>query len=122
MSPKKKVSPKKRSAPRPIHYAKRTKPEDDKNGFVNKLAALGGALNGGNDNAGPSSDGTVNRESNAVVMRLFGVTDKGNSVAVCVFGYRPYFFASVPPSFGAQHIQKTIELLNSHIKVLIKTC
>jgi len=25
MSPKKKVSPKKRSAPRPIHYAKRTK-------------------------------------------------------------------------------------------------
>nr|CAD2199671.1 unnamed protein product [Meloidogyne enterolobii] len=150
MSPKKKVSPKKRSAPRPIHYAKRTKPEDDKNGFVNKLAALGGALNGGNDNAGPSSDGTVNGartywerpevnslikdgrndkpvlfqlmdidsfiESNAVVMRLFGVTDKGNSVAVCVFGYRPYFFASVPPSFGAQHIQKTIELLNSHIK------
>jgi len=61
-------------------------------------------------------------EGNAVVMRLFGVTDRGNSVAVCVFGYRPYFFASVPPSFGAQHIQKTIELLNSHIKVLIKTC
>uniref|UniRef100_A0A914MF01 DNA polymerase n=1 Tax=Meloidogyne incognita TaxID=6306 RepID=A0A914MF01_MELIC len=150
MSPKKKVSPKKRSAPRPIHYAKRTKPEDDKNGFVNKLAALGGSLNGGDDNAGPSSDGTINGartywerpkvdslikdgrndkpvlfqlmdidsfiEGNAVVMRLFGVTDRGNSVAVCVFGYRPYFFASVPPSFGAQHIQKTIELLNSHIK------
>uniref|UniRef100_A0A915LIW1 DNA polymerase delta catalytic subunit n=1 Tax=Meloidogyne javanica TaxID=6303 RepID=A0A915LIW1_MELJA len=141
---------KQKSAPRPIHYAKRTKPEDDKNGFVNKLAALGGAVNGGDDNAGPSSDGTINGartywerpkvdslikdgrndkpvlfqlmdidsfiEGNAVVMRLFGVTDKGNSVAVCVFGYRPYFFASVPPSFGAQHIQKTIELLNSHIK------
>jgi hypothetical protein len=54
MSPKKKTSPKKRSAPRPIHYSKRSKlvyflkvvliiiyrPEDDKNGFANKLAAL----------------------------------------------------------------------------------
>ncbi|KAL7076229.1 hypothetical protein ACQ4LE_004584 [Meloidogyne hapla] len=152
MSPKKKVSPKKRPAPRPIHYAKRTKPEDDKNGFVNKLAALGGIVNG--DNAGSSGGGTSNEDSNtfhsrwerpevdklikdgsndkpvlfqlmdidsfiegnAVVMRLFGVTDKGNSVAVCVFGYRPYFFASVPSSFGSQHIQKAIDLLNSNIK------
>ncbi|KAL3067979.1 hypothetical protein niasHT_037969 [Heterodera trifolii] len=56
-------------------------------------------------------------ERNGVIIRLFGVTDSGNSIAVCVPGYRPYFFASAPLGFDQSHISTAISLLNSNISI-----
>jgi hypothetical protein len=52
------------------------------------------------------------------VVCLFGVTEAGNSIAVNVKGYHPYFFALAPQGFGTEHIDRGIELLNNAFKVV----
>lgn len=44
-------------------------------------------------------------EPKAAVVRLFGVTRAGNSVAVHVHGFRPYFYVRAPPSFAQGDVE-----------------
>ena len=37
------------------------------------------------------------------IMKLYGVTDAGNSVLVHVHGYEPYFYVRAPPGFSGKH-------------------
>lgn len=34
------------------------------------------------------------------IMRVFGITKEGNSVCCHIHGFSPYFYVSVPDSFG----------------------
>uniref|UniRef100_A0A914HJ83 DNA polymerase n=1 Tax=Globodera rostochiensis TaxID=31243 RepID=A0A914HJ83_GLORO len=56
-------------------------------------------------------------ERTGVIVRMFGVTNCGNSIVVSVPGYRPYFFASAPLGFDQSHIPAAISLLNSNISI-----
>ncbi|KAA0187837.1 hypothetical protein HAZT_HAZT007116 [Hyalella azteca] len=38
------------------------------------------------------------------IMRMFGVTDNGNSVCCHVHGFSPYFYVKCPPIFKEQHL------------------
>jgi hypothetical protein len=62
-------------------------------------------------------DHFFDKSSAEVVIRLFGVTNQGNSIAVCAPGYRPYFYASAPKGFVEGHVPKAIQKLNANIRV-----
>jgi DNA polymerase delta subunit 1 len=46
-------------------------------------------------------------------LRLFGVTDNGNSVLANIHGFRPYFFVAAPSGF----LNKDLEPLKDTINV-----
>lgn len=50
--------------------------------------------------------------SNVPYLRLYGVTEEGNSVACNVFGFYPYFFIPAPGGFTEQHINDFMVSLN----------
>ncbi|XP_014229440.1 DNA polymerase delta catalytic subunit isoform X1 [Trichogramma pretiosum] len=54
------------------------------------------------------------------VMRMYGVTELGNSVCCYVHGFSPYFFVSCHPSFTNAHCKPFKEALNNAIKNDIK--
>ncbi|KAJ1889306.1 DNA-directed DNA polymerase delta, partial [Kickxella alabastrina] len=49
---------------------------------------------------------------NAVVARLFGVTDEGHSVVCFVQGFYPYFYCPAPNGFKEENIPEVISELN----------
>ncbi|KAF4530684.1 hypothetical protein B566_EDAN004923 [Ephemera danica] len=49
------------------------------------------------------------------VVRMFGVTDKGNSVCAHVHGFAPYFYTLVPPNFEEKHCGKFKDTLNKAV-------
>lgn len=46
------------------------------------------------------------------VIRLFGVTDSGNSVLCHVHGFAPYLYTPAPPNFEDKHLQEFRTKLN----------
>lgn len=52
-------------------------------------------------NAIPGMPGT--QQGSAPIMRMFGVTDQGNSICCHVHGFSPYFFVPAPPNFKTEH-------------------
>lgn len=55
-------------------------------------------------------------ETRAAVIRMFGVTDAGNSVVAHVHGFRPYFYARAPPGFTPQDIPAFQANLSAKLK------
>ncbi|XP_043474062.1 DNA polymerase delta catalytic subunit isoform X1 [Leptopilina heterotoma] len=49
------------------------------------------------------------------VMRLYGVTEKGNSVCCHVHGFCPYLFVTAPPQFTNSHCSSFKEALNKAV-------
>lgn len=45
-------------------------------------------------------------------LRLFGVTPRGNTVLVTVFGFRPHFYVEAPPQFDADFLPALRQTLN----------
>lgn len=39
------------------------------------------------------------------IMRMYGITDEGNSVCCHIHGYTPYFFLQPPDGFDESHCQ-----------------
>ncbi|KAK0415726.1 hypothetical protein QR680_012088 [Steinernema hermaphroditum] len=56
------------------------------------------------------------RPGSGVTFRLFGVTNKGNSVCVHVTGYTPYLYVLAPNGFGSEHVDLAIRVLNDQMK------
>lgn len=46
------------------------------------------------------------------IVRIYGVTEKGNSVNCNVHGFTPYFFIPAPPNFGPSDIETFRTALN----------
>lgn len=42
----------------------------------------------------------ANMNQDACIVRLYGANDKGNSIAVHVYNFRPYFYIQVPVTMG----------------------
>jgi DNA polymerase delta subunit 1 len=55
-------------------------------------------------------------QSNVPYLRLYGVTEDGNSVACNIFGFYPYFYIPAPGGFGEQNIPDFIVALNVSIR------
>ncbi|KAJ8686284.1 hypothetical protein QAD02_022078 [Eretmocerus hayati] len=55
------------------------------------------------------------------ILRMYGVTEKGNSVCCHVHGFSPYFFVSAHPSFTNAHCGPFKEALNNAVKKDIKS-
>lgn len=49
------------------------------------------------------------------VMRMFGVTELGNSVCCHVHGFCPYFFVSAPSKFTNHHCKPFKVCINEHL-------
>ncbi|XP_052225251.1 DNA polymerase delta catalytic subunit-like [Dreissena polymorpha] len=47
------------------------------------------------------------------VIRMFGVTMEGHSVAAHIYGFLPYFFVPAYPNFSSEHAQSFLNALNS---------
>ncbi|XP_035253647.1 DNA polymerase delta catalytic subunit isoform X1 [Anguilla anguilla] len=47
------------------------------------------------------------------IVRMFGVTDGGNSVCCHVHGFAPYFYVPAPPGFSCSHLSDFQKALNS---------
>jgi len=54
------------------------------------------------------------------VIRMFGVTNDGNSVCAHVHGFHPYIFVPVPMYFGEEHLPAFRRILNQVIVADIK--
>ncbi|KAJ3336227.1 DNA polymerase delta catalytic subunit [Gonapodya sp. JEL0774] len=50
------------------------------------------------------------------VIRMYGVTDAGNSIVCHVHGFYPYFYVPAPPGFTVDHTQDFRDSLESAIK------
>ncbi|KAI9201944.1 DNA polymerase family B-domain-containing protein [Polychytrium aggregatum] len=50
------------------------------------------------------------------IIRMYGVTENGNSVMCHVHGYLPYFYVSAPKGFQQSHIPAFFEALNNQLK------
>ncbi|GBG84624.1 hypothetical protein CBR_g38906 [Chara braunii] len=48
----------------------------------------------------------------AAIIRMFGVTENGNSVCALVHGFEPYFYITCPPGFGPDDVESFRRLLN----------
>ena len=55
------------------------------------------------------------QEVRAAVVRLYGVTDAGNSVLAHVHGFMPYFYVRAPPGFLPEHCEKFKAMLNAKL-------
>ncbi|KAJ2335750.1 DNA polymerase delta catalytic subunit [Coemansia sp. RSA 2681] len=53
-----------------------------------------------------------NRSCNAVVPRLFGVTESGHSVVCYVQGFFPYFYCPAPDGFKEEYVSQVVAELN----------
>lgn len=49
------------------------------------------------------------------VVRIFGVTDEGNSVCAFVHGFEPYFYVPAPPNFTPDDVPGFREALNARV-------
>ncbi|KAJ9122530.1 DNA-directed DNA polymerase delta [Naganishia vaughanmartiniae] len=56
-----------------------------------------------------------NDASSGATLRLFGVTQRGNSVLTHVHGFRPYFYVAAPQGFISNNLQSFKDKLNSSI-------
>lgn len=43
------------------------------------------------------------QSGNVPVLRLFGITEEGNSVCCHVHGFSPYFYVDAPVGFETEH-------------------
>ncbi|KAG7196604.1 hypothetical protein KM043_013092 [Ampulex compressa] len=50
------------------------------------------------------------------IMRMFGITEEGNSVCCHVHGFCPYFFVTAPPDFTDNHCKPFKDALDQAIK------
>lgn len=50
------------------------------------------------------------------IIRMFGVTEQGNSVLLCVHGFTPYLYVKAPPGFTESDCQEFRLQLNEHMK------
>ena len=59
------------------------------------------------------------KENDTCIVRLYGANDKGNSIAVHVYNFRPYFYIQVPVTMNLQdqHMVELQTLLNSKLAV-----
>ena len=44
----------------------------------------------------PGNSNIVNASMDTCIVRLYGANEKGNSIAVHVYNFRPYFYIQVP--------------------------
>ena len=49
------------------------------------------------------------------IMRMYGVTENGNSVLCHVHGFVPYFFVPAPKGFNPEHCATFQQSLNSTV-------
>ena len=56
----------------------------------------------------------VNASMDTCIVRLYGANDKGNSIAVHVYNFRPYFYIQVPVTMAVQEcdMEELRHLLN----------
>lgn len=43
------------------------------------------------------------QNNNVPIVRLFGITNDGNSVCCHIHGFSPYFYVDAPPDFKVEH-------------------
>ena len=55
----------------------------------------------------------------APILRIFGVTEQGNSVCLFVHGFEPYFFVESPPGWGPDECDALCNDLNVRIWSLL---
>lgn len=46
------------------------------------------------------------QDNNVPIMRLFGITEEGNSICCHVHGFSPYFYVDAPKGFKPEHCQQ----------------
>ena len=46
------------------------------------------------------------------IIRIYGVTEMGQSAVVHVHGFMPYFYVSAPPNFSHEHLPEFRKQLN----------
>ena len=39
------------------------------------------------------------------IIRMYGITEQGNSVMCHIHGFAPYFFCTTPPGFSAENVR-----------------
>ena len=51
------------------------------------------------------------------IVRLYGANEKGNSIAIHVYNFRPYFYIQVPVTMALQdhHMPELKQLLNNKL-------
>ena len=55
------------------------------------------------------------------IIRMFGVTDSGNSVMCHVHGFTPYFYIPAPQNFSPEHCSKFRSSLNDVVLADMKS-
>jgi DNA polymerase delta subunit 1 len=55
--------------------------------------------------------------SGVPIMRLYGVTENGNSALIHVHGYEPYFYVRAPRGFTKSHCNAFVSALNDQCKL-----
>jgi DNA polymerase delta subunit 1 len=64
---------------------------------------------------GPAVEGMPRNGTNAIpIIRLYGVTENGNSILCNVYGSLPYFYVRAPPKFTESHCTA----FKTHLNVL----
>uniref|UniRef100_A0AAZ3PFM3 DNA polymerase n=1 Tax=Oncorhynchus tshawytscha TaxID=74940 RepID=A0AAZ3PFM3_ONCTS len=58
---------------------------------------------------------TCQSQGNVPIIRMFGVTDSGNSVCCHVHGFAPYFYIPAPNGFTSDHLSEFKRELNSAV-------
>lgn len=55
------------------------------------------------------------------IMRMFGITKEGNSICCHIHGFSPYFYVSVPETFGNNDCQPfKVHTQNVHESILFQ--
>ncbi|PWA70694.1 DNA polymerase delta catalytic subunit [Artemisia annua] len=66
---------------------------------------------------GESHKGLIpNASGPAAIIRIFGVTQEGNSICCNVHGFEPYFFISCPPGMGPDDISRFHQVLEGRMR------
>lgn len=56
-------------------------------------------------------------DHNGPTLRLFGLTEKGNSILAHITGFLPYFFVPAPNGFNTKHLQPFIRALETAVGI-----
>lgn len=72
---------------------------------------------------GPPYKDARSQQRQAPMVRMFGVNEAGNSVAVFVYGFEPYFYLECPSAWGPDEIQMFERTLRSRcrVRLLLRT-